>query len=976
VFGQSVTFTATISANAPGAGIPTGSVTFEDGSTPLGTGTLNGSGVATFSTSSLSVAVHSITADYGGDIDFTTSTSPAVNQTVDQDSTISSVASSANPSAFGQSVTFTDTVSANAPGAGIPSGSVTFEDGSTPLGTGTLNGAGVATFNTSSLSVGSHSITAVYGGDTDFTTSTSSAVNQTVDQDSTTSSVGSSANPSVFGQSVTFTATVASNAPGSGTPTGSVTFMDGSTTLGTGTLDSSGIATFITSSLSVGDHSIAAIYGGDTDFDTSASSSLSQVVARNATTSVVESSISPSAFGQPVTFTATVTVTAPGSGMPTGSVTFEDGSTILGIATLNGSGIATFSTSGLGVGSHSITAVYGGDTDFNFGPSTSSALSQTVNQDSTTSALASSANASVFGQSVTLTATISANSPGSGTPTGSVTFEDGSTILGIAALNGSGIATFSTSSLGVGSHSITAVYGGDTDFTTSTSSTVDQTVDQDSTTSSVASSANPSVFGQSVTFTATISANSPGSGTPTGSVTFEDGSTTLGTTTLNGSGIATFSTSSLSVGSHSITAVYGGDTDFTTSTSPALGQMVNPDASTSVVASSASSSVLFQSITFTAEVIANAPGSGIPTGSVTFFDGSIVLGDGLLNGSGIAAVSTSDLALGDHSITAVYNGSPQYLVSTSPACDQTVTAPSTTTLATSNQPATLTAGDTGGALVVEITTTNGAIDTAYNSAVAVSIVSGPAGATLGGTLTAMASNGVATFSDLQITREGTYVLEFSANGATTETGPITIQAGPPSQVGVIVKPSASWQFGSISPAIVVGVSDQYGNLVTAGNPSVTASIAFGPMGAVLYGTRTVRAINGYAAFSDLSLNLPGIYGLAFTSGNNCPAVIEDLEIVGIPAQRYLFNGSPLSQTSILMQQQNNARWTIDFSLPTMAGLPEVMVLSGPTEIAAANFSDELIAGDQLFAANNLPETADNSLLGAEADSLLKLLEST
>ena len=83
----------------------------------------------------------------------------------------------------------------------------------------------------------------------------------------------------------------------------------------------------------------------------------------------------------------------------------------------------------------------------------------------------------------------------------------------------------------------------------------------------VVSSANPSVFGQSVTFTATVTANAPGSGTPTGTVTFMDGSTTLGTGTLNGSGVATFSTSGLSVGSHSITAVYGGDTDFTTSTS-------------------------------------------------------------------------------------------------------------------------------------------------------------------------------------------------------------------------------------------------------------------------------------------------------------------------------------------------------------------------------------------------------------------------
>src|SRR5208282_3639322 len=103
------------------------------------------------------------------------------------------------------------------------------------------------TFSTSALAVGSHSITVVYSGDTDFTTSTSAAVTQVVNEDATTSVVASSANPSVFGQLVTFTATVTANAPGSGIPSGNVIFLDGSTTLGTGTLDSSGVATFSTS---------------------------------------------------------------------------------------------------------------------------------------------------------------------------------------------------------------------------------------------------------------------------------------------------------------------------------------------------------------------------------------------------------------------------------------------------------------------------------------------------------------------------------------------------------------------------------------------------------------------------------------------------------------------------------------------------------------------------------------------------------
>ena len=152
-----------------------------------------------------------------------------------------------------------------------------------------------------------------------------------------------------------------------------------------------------------------------------------------------------------------------------------DGTTALGIATLSASGKVKFKTSSLLAGSHSITVVYSGDT--NFVTSTSPILSQTVNLDATTTKLSSSDSSAVYGESVTFTATVSANSPGSGTPTGTVTFMDGATSLGNGTLSG-GVATFSISTLAVGSHSITGIYNGDTNFTTSTSSTLAQTVKQ------------------------------------------------------------------------------------------------------------------------------------------------------------------------------------------------------------------------------------------------------------------------------------------------------------------------------------------------------------------------------------------------------------------------------------------------------------------------------------------------------------------
>jgi uncharacterized repeat protein (TIGR03803 family) len=185
-----------------------------------------------------------------------------------------------------------------------------------------------------------------------------------------------------------------------------------------------------------------------------------------------------------------------------------------------------------------------------------------------TTALASSLNPSTFGAAVTFTATVTSEG---GTPTGTVTFKNGSTTLGTGSLS-SGEATFETSALSVGTHSITAVYEGSTDFAKSTSAALTQTVEQAASTTALASSLNPSTSGQSVTFTATVTS---GGGTPTGWVTFMNGSSTLGTSKLS-SGNATFKTSALSAGTHSITAVYKVSSDFAGSISNLVTQTVNP----------------------------------------------------------------------------------------------------------------------------------------------------------------------------------------------------------------------------------------------------------------------------------------------------------------------------------------------------------------------------------------------------------------
>jgi hypothetical protein len=287
----------------------------------------------------------------------------------------------------------------------------------------------------------------------------------------------------------------------------------------------------------------------------STSQVFSQVITA-ATTTTLTSLLNPSFYGQSVTFTATVT--SSGGTPPNGEiVTFEEGSTVLGTATLSG-GSAIFSYSTLGVGTRIVKAVYSGDPSFT--TSTSKSLDQVVNKATTTTTLASSQNPSAFNQSVTFTSTVTPQF--SGTPTGNMTFKNGTvTLKGGVALSG-GVATYTTTKLAVGTGSITAEYAGSTSFLSSTSPAVDQVVSPATTTTTLTSSLNPSNYGQSVTFTATLTAQF--GGTVTGSVNFMDGTTLLKTVNL-GAGKATYKTSTLATGTHNITAAYNGSTDYSTS---------------------------------------------------------------------------------------------------------------------------------------------------------------------------------------------------------------------------------------------------------------------------------------------------------------------------------------------------------------------------------------------------------------------------
>ena len=315
----------------------------------------------------------------------------------------------------------------------------TFRDGATSLGAGTLAN-GVAVFSTNSLGAGSHSITAVYGGDTIYDGSTSNTLSESVGLASTTSTLSSSRNPSTFGAPVGITAAVAAVAPGGGIPTGTVQFFDGAASLGTAILNSAGIASINTQNLSVGTHLISALYNGGGNYRASVSSTLTEVVNTAPTSVKLSSSAKTSVVGQRVTFTASLSATN-----ATGTVRFmytSGGGQMCSWArvTLAG-GTASFSTSSLAIGSYPMIARYDGDA--NFSPSsTSSVLSQTVGQAATNTALTSSPNPASVNQQVQLTATVTVVAPGAGTPTGFVQFKVGKFNWGQPVpVNASGVAS-------------------------------------------------------------------------------------------------------------------------------------------------------------------------------------------------------------------------------------------------------------------------------------------------------------------------------------------------------------------------------------------------------------------------------------------------------------------------------------------------------------------------------------------------------
>jgi len=380
----------------------------------------------------------------------------------------------------------------------------------------------------------------------------------------------------------------------------------------------------------------------------------------------------PSVAGHPFTITLSVSGQTSGAPVPTGSVGISfDGAFVANLPLMNGSANYTYTIAAIPV-PHTITATYNGDNIY--APKTL-AVSHVVQPPSypTQTSLAASASTLLASQTLRLSATVTSSPSVAG---GIVTFLNGNSTLGSATIDASGTAYFDTALLTAGVHSLSAKFQGSTQygfnsttpyvaaiFSPSTSALSPITVTANLTTISLTASANSATAGTVLTLTSQVSSNA---GAPFGGVSFYDGNARLGTLSLESNGSASFSTASLSTGSHSLTAALNANGPFGGSTSQALNISVMSAAATT-----------FATLVSLAPQL--NPESGIPSliatvspavtpsgGTVTFLDGGKILGAAPVDGSGFARLANVQMNAGNHMMTASFGGASQYAPSVSP----------------------------------------------------------------------------------------------------------------------------------------------------------------------------------------------------------------------------------------------------------------------------------------------------------------------
>lgn len=475
--------------------------------------------------------------------------------------TTETLQSSLNPSNYGQTITFTAQLSS---ASGTPTGNVQFTDGNTVLGTETISSTGASTFTTGALSIGTHNITATYQP-TGVFTATSASLSQVVNGNATTTALTCSPNSVAVSNTALLTAIVTSS---NGTPTGSITFTDNGAALASQPLVS-GATKLNYTGQAVGTHTILATYVPTGPFAGS-SASCSEIVTALPTASVLAVNPTSAAYASPVTLTATVSPQMPpGPSTPTGAVTFYSGGANIGSGTL-ASGVATITLSNLPGGTDNLTCTYGGSSIY--AASNCNTVPVTINAAASTVTLSSSNNPAAALSPITSTVHLTTNGHSAGAGNTVALNLNGQTITLTTDANGS--ATYTISTLTPGSYPVTAAFAGTASLLASSSS-LTEVVTAAPTATSVTVTPNPAYVNQLITMVATVSSQATSAQVSSGTVTFFDGTTPVGTQPVNTSGNATFTTSTLTIGTHPITATFTpADTVFVTSASPVVNEEI------------------------------------------------------------------------------------------------------------------------------------------------------------------------------------------------------------------------------------------------------------------------------------------------------------------------------------------------------------------------------------------------------------------
>lgn len=683
--GDPVRFHATVAPTH--GGDPSGTVQFRVDGSDFGAAVALADGEATSAAlSTLGLGDHTVVAVYNGNADHASSTSAAVTFRVREPLKPTTTTSSVDPAVAvtGQPVTLGATV---VTATGTPTGEVVFTVDGDEVGRGVVGTDGAASTTVTDLPVGSNPVVATYAGDDVFGPSSASPRTVTVSKAAVEVTLAATDSTTVTGEGVGLTATVAVQAPGGGTPDGTVQLLVDGNPVGAPVAVTNGSATFEPlTSLTAGSHVLAASYSGSTGYQ-SGSDQVEQQVAKADTTVALLASPTPSLQDQEVELTATVAAVSPGSGDATGTITFYAGTESIGSAPLSG-GSAVLAVSDLAPGSYQLSARYAGDDDYR--GSDSAAVSHTVIEGTavvaTSTALTSSANPSTYGELITFRAEVSTTDDSA--PGGTVQFSvDGQDFGGPVAVGSDGVAESATlASPDPGDHTVIAAFTPEPGFAGSGDILV-QTVAAAGVDVELTSTDADSQVGDEVRFDVEVASQATGTGVPTGFVQFSVDGQPLGDAVELEDGTASSpAVDDLAPGAHTVTALYSGDIHFRPELAE-LTQTVAKVATTTQLTVSPGTVSYGDDLLLTALVTAANGDHGPPTGSVTFLADGVEIGTvpvGPAPGGGTAAraqLSTAAPPAGTHRLRAVYADAPLFDGSSSAVVDVTVAKRATTTAA-------------------------------------------------------------------------------------------------------------------------------------------------------------------------------------------------------------------------------------------------------------------------------------------------------